>query len=836
MHSRTGDAPIAAGWRRTRATLTGSMAAIGLFALGVALAGQSTALTPPDAVADVVYGQLGIFSTNALNQGGRSADSLWAPAGVAADRDGNLYVADNGNSRILFYPEGSTTATRVYGQLESFTTGFGNIGGRPSPDNLLFPEGIALDADGNLYVADRNNNRVLFYEAGSTTASRVYGQNGNFTTNLTNGGNTPASANGLFAPYDVLPDADGNLYVADAGNNRVLFFPAGTTTPARIYGQHGDYTTYDVNKGGRSADTFFTPRSLALDSKGNLYVADRNNNRVLMFPPESTTAIRVYGQGGNFTTGGPVFSATGLAGPEGVALDRHDNLYVVEVGSHRVLFFPADSTTATHVFGQDGSFTTGTPNKGGISADSLSQPRSVVVDRIGNLYVADVLNHRVLKFNRPPDTTAPAAAPLQSPAANGAGWNNTDVTILWSWSDDEGGVGIDPDNCTQSSTSSGEGEVVTLAASCSDLVENTAEASAAIRVDKTAPTVAAAATTSPNAAGWYRGDVVVAFTCADALSGVAACPGDETLTAEGDDVTAPAAVATDAAGNDSAPSNIVVVKIDKTAPTVSAAATSPPNAAGWYTGAVTVAFACADALSGIVSCPADQVLSGDGAAIQSSAQTATDDAGNASAPSNIVTVSIDRVPPSVSLTGGPADGGSYSAGAVPAAPTCTALDSLSGLDGSCSVSGYSTAVGRHTITAGARDRAGNEASVSATYTVIVSPANVLGFYSPVDMGGVWNVVNGGATVPLKFEIFDGATELTSPSVVVQPLTAIETLCGGGPSDDIELVATGETTLRYDAGEGRFIYNWKTPKKPGYCYVITVQVAGGSGLTANFRLK
>ena len=76
---------------------------------------------------------------------------------------------------MLFYPSGSTTATRVYGQLGSFTTNTPNNGG-VSANSFCDPLGVALDSSGNLYVADYGNNRVLFYPAGSTTATRVYGQ------------------------------------------------------------------------------------------------------------------------------------------------------------------------------------------------------------------------------------------------------------------------------------------------------------------------------------------------------------------------------------------------------------------------------------------------------------------------------------------------------------------------------------------------------------------------------------------------------------------------------------------------------------------------------------
>ena len=77
------------------------------------------------------------------------------------------------------------------------------------------------------------------------------------------------------------------------------------------------------------------------------------------------------------------------------------------------------------------------------------------------------------------------------------------------------------------------------------------------------------------------------------------------------------------------------------------------------------------------------------------------------------------------------------------------------------------------------------------------------------MGDVWNTVKNGATVPRKFKVFAGSTELTNTSVVIQPLTATQSLCSGGPTNDIEILATGSTGLRYDTTTGQFIYNWQT---------------------------
>jgi hypothetical protein len=260
----------------------------------------------------------------------------------------------------------------------------------------------------------------------------------------------------------------------------------------------------------------------------------------------------------------------------------------------------------------------------------------------------------------------------------------------------------------------------------------------------------------------------------------------------------------------------------------------------WTNQSVTVSFSCADTAGPANSGIASSDIGGDtltaSGADQSVTNTGscTDNAGNVAAPATVGDIDIDKVAPSVGLVGGPADGASYYFGFVPAAPTCSASDALSGLNGSCSVSGYGSTVGPHTVTAGATDNAGNMASASATYIVLAWTLG--GFYQPVDMGGVLNTVKNGSTVPLKFEIFAGPTELTSTSYVtglsVRPMT-----CETGTLEDaIEMTATGGTVLRYDTTGGQFIYNWQTPKMPGKCYFVTDATADGGAISANFKLK
>lgn len=328
-----------------------------------------------------VYGQSS-FSTAT---GSTSETALSFPKGIAADSSG-IYIADNSNSRVLYFSGTSTTATRVYGQ-----SNFSNSGSNVGANGLSFPNAVTASAAG-VYVVD-GNNRVLFYSGTSTTATRVYGQMDNFNTKDSN----PGGPEGFNLPTAMSGDASG-IYVVDSGNHRVLYFAGTSTTASRVYGQNGNFFANTANNGGVSAGSLNQPMAVATDASG-VYIADQGNHRILYYPNTSTTATRVYGQAGSFTSnslnnGG--LSATSLYLPAGVSVDAA-GVYVADYGNHRLLFFPNTSTTATRVYGQAGSFTSGTANNGGISANSLSTPISVSSDGNG-VYVVEVFNYRVLYF------------------------------------------------------------------------------------------------------------------------------------------------------------------------------------------------------------------------------------------------------------------------------------------------------------------------------------------------------------------------------------------------------------------------------------------------------
>jgi hypothetical protein len=442
------------------------------------------------------------------------------------------------------------------------------------------------------------------------------------------------------------------------------------------------------------------------------------------------------------------------------------------------------------------------------------------------------------------DPTAPAISYVLDPSApTGANsWYTGDVTLTWIVSDPQSPNSLHKTGCVDQSITADQTSV-TYACSATSAGGSTGPVSVSIKRDASKPTIGHALDpATPNGNGWYQGDVTVTFSCDDVTSGVQSCvagagPGSSKTLTEGGSQSV-TGTATDVAGNTQT-DTVSGINIDKTAPTIGhTLSPSTPNANGWFNSDVTVTFACDDALSGVASCTVDgesgnSKTLGEGAS-QSISGTATDAAGNTKA-DTASGISIDEAAPSVGLVGGPADGTTYYFGFVPAAPTCNASDLLSGLDGTCSVTGYSNAIGTHTVTATATDLAGNQNTATATYTV--SAWTLTGFYQPVDMGGVLNTVKGGSTVPLKFELFAGPTELTD-TTLISSFTATKINCiSGAPTDAVETLATtGGTSLRYDTTGGQFIQNWKTPTVKGACYAATMTALDGSSITALFQIK
>jgi hypothetical protein len=206
------------------------------------------------------------------------------------------------------------------------------------------------------------------------------------------------------------------------------------------------------------------------------------------------------------------------------------------------------------------------------------------------------------------------------------------------------------------------------------------------------------------------------------------------------------------------------------------------------------------------------------------------------------TLAINRATPTITWTT-PADiyfGTALSSAQLNAAATGVDGNSLPG------TFAYSPAAGTTTLPVGNRTlstlftptNGNNYTTASRSVSLNVLAWSLHGFYQPVDMNGVLNTVKNGSTVPLKFNVLAGPTELTDPNVVRQPLVGVfETSCSlTALQDDIELLSTGGTSLRYDPTGKQFILNWQTPKKAGACYRVVMTTQDGSSLSALFKLK
>lgn len=355
---------------------------------------------------------------------------------------------------------------------------------------------------------------------------------------------------------------------------------------------------------------------------------------------------------------------------------------------------------------------------------------------------------------------------------------------------------------------------------------------------------------SPNGTnGWFTSDVRVTFSATDNSggsginrisysggggSGSVTPPGSLSVGFGGDGTVTLSYYAVDNAGNVE-PLNTLTINMDQTPPTLSAAAAGSPNANGWYNGDVTVQFSCADNLSGVAACPADQALTGEGAAVSSTAQSATDVAGNTSDPSNVVTVAIDRTAPVVSVTG-VTDGASYPLGSLPAVG-CATSDALAGVATEATLSvtgGNPDGTGSFTATcAGATDNAGNAGSASVSYSVAYPWS---GFLQPVDNLPAVNTAKAGSAIPVKFSL--GGDYGLSIFAAGYPRVQQVACDSGAPASEVEQTVTaGASGLQYDAASATYTYVWKTDKKwGGGCRQLTLKLIDGSEHVARFQFR
>jgi len=340
------------------------------------------------------------------------------PSGIAFDSGENIWVADTNNNRVIEYKAPFSThetASLVVGQ-----TSLNGSAAATSPTGLNGPTAVAFDPSGNLWVVDNLNSRVLEYKAPFSTgeaATTVIGQSGYESSDYSD-----VNSTGLSYPVGLDFDSSGNLWVADQGSDRVLEYMAPLTTH--------EAATLVIGQADFKTDNFATSptglngvNALAFDSKGNLWVVDFRQSRVLEYTTPFSTheaATLAIGQT-TFTsrecayTTSCAANSTNLFDPDGLSFDSGGNLWVSDGDNNRVLEYQAPFSMherASVVIGQSSL----TGNESATTAAGLSTPQGLAFDSSHNLWVADYSNSRVLQYGGGAAVTTTTATTPEFPA------------------------------------------------------------------------------------------------------------------------------------------------------------------------------------------------------------------------------------------------------------------------------------------------------------------------------------------------------------------------------------------------------------------------------------
>lgn len=374
-----------------------------------------------------------ILTSCAGHNAGSSQSPPPPPSNPPVTPTTHVAVADTGDNRILIYDaplSDSSSPVTVIGQA-GFTAGTANAGGAetPSAATVYSPHGVTADASGDLWVADRGNCRVLEFKAPFSTgmsASLAIGQ-----PDFVSGGNlgiwgcpyaASLASSMMESPVSVTFDDAGDLWVSDEAAGRITEYvpPFSTGMAASIVIGQPDMQSANPCNGADlgehgpavppTAATLCTPEGITFDSKGDLWVADQANLRVLEFAPPFSTgmpASLVLGQPNAtvFTGNATCFaSATAFCGASALAFDAKGDLWVSDWGSNRVLEFVPPYTTGMAASLEIGQ--SNLANSGPYPGDPMDTPTGLAFDSKGDLIVTDEEGGSEVLVYAPPLSTA----------------------------------------------------------------------------------------------------------------------------------------------------------------------------------------------------------------------------------------------------------------------------------------------------------------------------------------------------------------------------------------------------------------------------------------------
>ncbi len=352
----------------------------------------------PDGIVTTVAG------TGAPGDSGDGGPALLATfgtlSGIAVDANGFIYVSDSSNHRVRRIAPDST----IEGFAGNGRPGFGGDDGPAPAASLFFPNGLAVDASGNLYIADQNNARVRRVSPDRTIATVAGGGNGRRD-------GVPATQTSLTTPTDVDVDAAGNLYITETALGIVR--RVGPDQVVHTFAGRGD-NAFEGDGGPASQAALSNPFGVASDPLGAVYIADTNNLRVRRVGPDGIiTTIAGIGQTQSSGDNGPAVSAS-FGFPTGLVIDPFGNIFVSDESNHRVRKISPDGTIRTAA----GTGDSGDSGDGGPATQArLFLPIALASDFAGNVYISEptIGPQRIRKLS--PDGTISAAAG-KPPGAN----------------------------------------------------------------------------------------------------------------------------------------------------------------------------------------------------------------------------------------------------------------------------------------------------------------------------------------------------------------------------------------------------------------------------------
>lgn len=311
-------------------------------------------------------------STLGFADGTGVAAQFYNPEGVATDAAGNVYVADTNNHKIRKISPAGEVSTFA-GSTQGYADGPG------ASAQFDYPVGLATDILGNVYIADRGNHKIRKITSGGVVSTLAGSSDGDY-----NGTGTAARFSN---PYGVATDATGNVYVADAYNNKIRkITPSGEVSTFA-----GSSSITGFADGPGVTAKFSQPSGVATDIIGNVYVADVGNHKIRKISPVGVVST-LAGSTVGFADG--TGAAAQFNTPSGLATDSAGNVYVVDTNNQMIRKISPIGEVTT-LAGSTQGFADGT----GVVAE-FSIPFGVATDSAGNIYIADEYNHKIRKITQ----------------------------------------------------------------------------------------------------------------------------------------------------------------------------------------------------------------------------------------------------------------------------------------------------------------------------------------------------------------------------------------------------------------------------------------------------